>query len=162
MDTGNNTDLLLLMHFICIKYITVCLCLNEDTDLRAFQVVFRRDVFQTPGGRYVQNILQSLQQLNYWDFGRSMTSLVDLWFETWSPDENTCICFCRGDQITSCMLQNCSAALSTNQVCCARKHKIKCACLQFFFIWEGAFKIQISGVAFSWFFPFSGQDYVTI
>lgn len=91
-----------------------------------------------------------------------LADLWHLWFETWSPDENTCICFCRGDQIISCMLQNCSAALSTNQVCCARKHKIKCACLQFFFIWEGAFKIQISGVAFSWFFPFSGQDYVTI
>lgn len=115
----------------------MCLCLNENTDLRAFQVVFRWDVFQTPGGRYVQNILHSLQQLNYWDFGRSMTSLVDFCFETWSSDESTCICFCRGDQIISCMLQNYSAALSTNLVCCARKQKIKCACLLFFFIWEG-------------------------
>lgn len=71
------------MHFIHIKYISVCLLLNENTDLRAFQVVFRHDVYQTPGGSYVQNILQSLQQLHYWDFGKSVISLVDLiCFET--------------------------------------------------------------------------------
>lgn len=154
------------MHFNHIKYINVCLCLNENSDLRAFQVVFRHDVFQTPGGRYAQNILQSLQQFNYWDFSRSVTSLVNLiCFETWSSDENTCICFCGGDQMISCMLKNGSAALSTNQVCRARKHKIKCECLEFFSIWKELSKYKSLGlllVVFFFFFPFSGQDCVTI
>lgn len=92
---------------------------------------------QVAGMSKIFNILQSLQQLNDWDFGIFVTSLVDLiCFETWSSDENTCICFCRGDQIISCMLRNSSAALSTNQVCSATKHKIKHECLQFFIIWE--------------------------
>lgn len=53
------------MHLIHIKYVSVCLLLNGNTDLRAFQVVFRHKVvFQTPGGRYAQNILQSQQHFN--------------------------------------------------------------------------------------------------
>lgn len=86
-DAGSNTNLktlLVLIDLIHIKYISVCLLLKGNPDLRAFQAVFtHKVVFRTPGGRYVQNILQSQQHFYYWDSGRSVISLVDLiCFET--------------------------------------------------------------------------------